>query len=494
MTSPISKVRTGFSVLSLRKRAPLLVSLLLGVLVWALFYPAIMSDDSIDLYAQASSGAFNDWQPPLLAVTLSLFLRAGVGIAGLMLLQCLAGVTGLWTFVRNLVGLFDPQAQMPEARTGWFATLIVVALLTPLTPLAFYLMTFWKDAWETILFLWIGALAVQLHRRGETRSHDSRIQVFCFLLLAGVALLVRHNALVVLPAFYLLGYRLLRLQQIRWAGVVSALPGVLFLGGNFLFYQLLHVKRSYIVNEIKTLDLVGLCVLDPSLVDALPYTKANLDLTTYQARYRFGSVRPLYWDQPAIVRPEYVRMARNDELDQEYWTAVRRYPAKIAEVKYRSFLPLLGTRGPAFWFHEGILENEYGLQPNEALRGPRSWFTSVARVVEHQPLLRLVSGVHLVWLLLTVWATALAAGAYWFRRTPASLFHLALLLVPLLYYLSYLLAAPGPDFRFMYPATLYMQAYTAAWVGAARLRPARKRQSGSFPHDRNRSGPLAAAP
>ena len=38
------------------------------------------------------------------------------------------------------------------------------------------------------------------------------------------------------------------------------------------------------------------------------------------------------------------------------------------------------------------------------------------------------------------------------------------LLIPLGYYLSYLLATPVHDFRFMYPSTLMVQCVALAWL------------------------------
>ena len=83
---------------------------------------------------------------------------------------------------------------MPRSAGRSGPLLVLLLLLVPISPLAFYLMTLWKDAWAAILMLWIGALGLDLFRRGATRERicaDRR--------LAALLGLVRHNAVVILP-------------------------------------------------------------------------------------------------------------------------------------------------------------------------------------------------------------------------------------------------------------------------------------------------------
>jgi hypothetical protein len=50
------------------------------------------------------------------------------------------------------------------------------------------------------------------------------------------------------------------------------------------------------------------------------------------------------------------------------------------------------------------------------------------------------------------------------KRDGKSIFLFFLFAVPLSYYLSYLLGTPAPDYRYMYPSTLVMQAIVVSLV------------------------------
>ena len=64
----------------------------LGLILWRVFFPALMSYDSVIQFNQAWVGRYNDWHPPLLAVALHLFLKAGRNIGALMLVPDPAAV------------------------------------------------------------------------------------------------------------------------------------------------------------------------------------------------------------------------------------------------------------------------------------------------------------------------------------------------------------------------------------------------------------------
>ncbi|MGI8555822.1 MAG: hypothetical protein ACR2LT_05650, partial [Pyrinomonadaceae bacterium] len=67
----------------------------IAVVIWRIYYPGIMSPDSIDQYGQALEGNFVDWHPPLMSLVLSLIFKVGGGIGTLIFMQCLAALFGL---------------------------------------------------------------------------------------------------------------------------------------------------------------------------------------------------------------------------------------------------------------------------------------------------------------------------------------------------------------------------------------------------------------
>ncbi|MCK4342610.1 MAG: hypothetical protein KAY37_12910 [Phycisphaerae bacterium] len=177
-----------------------------------------------------------------------------------------------------------------------------------------------------------------------------------------------------------------------------------------------------------------------------------------------------------IVRAEFVQCAtENEELRREYWHAARSFPLELVEVKCRGFVPLLGLSHTYYWVHSpncGLDPNDYELTAARSVRAGRECAFRVAHWVSGHRLWRWVSGVHLVWLAATVAALAVTLVQYRRRPSAAARFQAFLLLMPLAYYLGYLLATTAADFRYMYPATLLMQGYVvaAAIAGAYHLR------------------------
>jgi hypothetical protein len=437
-----------------KERWPDVLTVAVALLVWRLFFPGLMSQDSISQYGQAVTGLYNDWHPPLMAVVLRTVLGLGGALGLLMLGQCLAGVFGLRALAREQMELLYGD-RLPPRRAAWLSLLVPLLLLAPLSPLAFYLMIFWKDAWAAVFLLWIGALAISLFRRGMERR-----RVALLLLLSVLLGLVRHNAVVILPVLGLvlwLGLR--RAGAGRPAALaVAAAPLALWLVANPVIDALFQVRKMHPDSQIMVLDLVGLCAADGAACAELPWTRSHIRDEAGLARYRPGDIGFIFWDVPSPVDPamrlDYPR------LRAEYLHAARRFPGELARVKLAAFKTLLGIDKTSYFFHDTIVENPYGLRLNDRFaRARQSLAWRVAKVGE-APVLRWICGVHLVWIGVNVlWVIGLLALS--FRPGGERYRFLAcLLLVPLGYYLSYLAATPTHDFRFMYPSTLMLQCVT----------------------------------
>src|SRR5436305_1900504 len=179
--------------MSREKHLPDVLTVLVCLLVWAVFFPGLMSTDSVVQYGEALTGRYQDWHPPFMSILLHLVLVLGGGLGTLMLVQCLAGAFGVRALVRSALALFQGD-RLPARRAAWLSLAVLLLLLVPVSPLAFYLMTFWKDVWAMVFLLWMTALLLDLHRLGASPGR--------LLAVAGLAAalgLVRHNAVVVLP-------------------------------------------------------------------------------------------------------------------------------------------------------------------------------------------------------------------------------------------------------------------------------------------------------
>lgn len=448
-------------------RLPDLLTAAVAFALWRLFFPGLMSLDSIAQYSQALTGEYNDWHPPLMAIVLKIVLASGGAIGILMLAQCAAGAFGIRALAAAVLATLYGD-RIPPRRAAWISFLVLVALLIPVTPLAFYLMTFWKDAWAMILLLWIGALALDLYRTGP---EPKRILLLAVL---GASLgLIRHNAVVTLPIVGLALLLILRRHaRPRPAAVaVAALPLLLYLPATPAIDLVFGITELHPDSQIMALDLVGLCAEDRAVCDRLPWTESHILDESSLARYRPGDLGFIFWDEPKHVDPAI--RADYGRLRDEYLQAVREHPLLLAEVKWEAFETLLGGDRTFYFFHDTIVENPYGLRLNARFAPVRERLSALTGAVALHPALRWISGVHLVWIVANVlWVAVLLALS--FREGRARYRFLAcVLLVPLGYYASYLLATPIHDFRFMYPATLAVQCVTLSWlIGTLAQKPA----------------------
>jgi hypothetical protein len=440
-----------------RERWPDVLTVAVALFVWRLFFPGLMSQDSISQYGQALAGQYNDWHPPLMAIVLRTALGLGAALGLVMLGQCLAGVFGLRALARECLELLCGE-RVPPRRAAWLSLLVLLLLLMPWSPLAFYLMTFWKDAWAAILLLWIGALAISLFRRGAERR-----RVALLVLLSALLGLVRHNAVAILPILGLVLWLGLRRAGVgrRAALAVAAAPLALWLAANPLIDGVFRVKKMHPDSQVMVLDLVGLCAAGRDICAELPWTRGHVRDEAGLAGYRPGDIGFIFWDDPSPVdrtmRLDYPR------LRAEYLYAVRRFPVELARVKLTAFGTLLGIDKTSYFFHATIVENPYGLKLSDRFAPEREWLRVVVTEVGEGPW-RWLGGVHLVWIGVNVlWLAVLLALS--FRPGGERYRFLAcLLLVPLGYYLSYLAATPEHDYRFMYPSTLMVQCVTLAWA------------------------------
>jgi hypothetical protein len=436
----------------------------IAIVVWRLFFPGLMSTDSVSQYGQALTGSYTDWHPPLMAIVLHFVFSAGGGIGMLMLAQCLAGAFGVRALAREAIVAALPD-RLPARRIEWLALCVLVVLVLPPFPLAFYLMTFWKDAWAAVLLVWLGATILRLGRAGPS---PRRLAAAVGLSL-GLAL-VRHNAIVALP-FVGLGLAHALPPPRRWAAFALAIsPLALFPLANTALERAFAVQKARVDSAIMVLDLVGLCNVGPEICHRLPWTESHIRDPAAASQYRPGDMGVVFWRPiPPVdlsMRSDYGR------LRAEYLYAIRHFPLPLARLHLQGWVALLGLSNTYYYVHSSIVDNPYRLALNGRFAAPREALVSLTLAAAQHPVARWIGGVHLVWLVADVAGSALLLLIGWRSRQPGLVRLGLVLLAPLGYYLSYLLAAPVEDFRFMYPATLFVQCVAfAVALGAVLQKP-----------------------
>lgn len=444
------------------RAAPDVITAMAVLVIWRVFFPALMSADSIAQFGQALQGPINDWHPPLMTVVLRLTYSAGAAIGLLMLAQCAAGAFGVRALADGVLRLLWPARFSAEQR-AWRSLLVLLALLVPLSPLAFYLMTFWKDAWAMVLMLWFGAVAIDMRVDGPTWQRA----VVAAALGAALAM-VRHNAIVALPALALVLFVAMPAPRRRAAIAAAALPFLLFAAATTLIDRLYDVQEKHVDAAIMVLDLVGVCARAPADCRELPWTQSHIRDPAALARFDPTDMGLVYWQAKKPV--DLSMQSDYPRLRAEYELAWRRFPMQIARLKVEGYEHLLGLHRTYYLVHGSIVDNPYGLVLNRRFARPRDWLLAKVGQVGATGW-RWLFCAHVVWLVANLgWLVGLAILG-WRRRDARSVLLGCILLVPLAYYLSYLAAAPVEDFRFMYPATLFVQGVTLSALAGAVQKP-----------------------
>jgi hypothetical protein len=435
---------------------------LTAMIIHALFHPALISSDGIDIYSQAISRAYNDWHPPIMAITLSMFLGAGSSFDALMLFQCLLGCLGFRSFCLAAQAVGEDKSVSIGSREV-IAFLIFTVFLFPLFPWLFYLMTFGKDSWYAISLLWISAVAINLYKDAPQISSLRMLErTTALAVLMAFSVLIRHNAILTLPILVWILWKILVRANIRYVIVIVSLPFWIFLSLYFFQYNFFQVKAVHTESSIMILDLVGLCVQNQQVCRELPYIHQYLQ-DGYAERYRFGDVTPIYWKTPSVVSPSVLSGEAYPKLKGEYLSAIMKFPFNFVWVKLRAFNTLLGVHRTHEWFQRDIYPNPFGLILNKQYQSVRDCLIVMGEEVSDHPILRLISGVHLIWI---------SIGGAWMiiflnrssGRGTMNSFMATLLLLPLSYYASFLFATPAWDFRLMFPATLLVEVLTITFL------------------------------
>jgi hypothetical protein len=404
-----------------------------------------------------------------------LLLTGSVGTATLA--QAVLGCLGVYHVARAGLRLAFPGLLSP-GREAAAAVGVLAVLLFPLSPLAYYLVYVQNDGWLLVALLWAVAGWANLGLGRPSGLEDSTRPtrpLRCFWWLAAVlgsaaVVLVRHNAVVLVPVFAALAVVSAahrgKLAALAAAALVAGLP---FAAEKCLAHRY-PVARLHPEDQILALDLVGVCVEREELRPHLPYTSAHLIDGKFRERYIPGFVNLMYLYSPAGARPTDVNYvgevrdgvqaygSRHAELAADYRRALRHAPGTLAAVKAKAFLGYLLNDHPGeHWHPDGIVGNALGLRPSPRFAPVRSALRAADGAVNGSPGLRFLCTNHLPWFVANLLGVGVAG--YLVRHGAGRRWRVGLLLlvVPTAYFASYLPAVAAPYYRYMYPATLLVQ-------------------------------------
>jgi len=433
------------------------------------FVPGLLSADSLDQIHHAREGVYNDWHPPVMALWLRLFYLLGLDLSHLMFVQCLLFCLGLLGLARSLLG-FVTQGAMPASLQSWLGLVVLGVLGLPLSPLAHYSMTFWKDCWAALGLIWVCIFSLDLLANDSSSRLKRWLRWLGWWVAALLLGLSRHNAWVVFPFLGIVWVLLMRpipaptpnRANLRRLALAS-LPLLALLALQFGAKQLFGVQPSAIFESVMISDLLGMAKLDSSLRAELPMLGPLARWDMVDSKFELGDTAHIVWAQPRLVDLQAVVPARRAELVHEYLRTVASHPFRFLEVKLRAFFPHLQLKRTLYLVHTQIDPNRWGLEQNPASASIRQPLQKLTGQVATGPW-RFFFCVHGVWLGLGlgVWACLL-----WRLHKNSQVrewLMFWLLCAVLGYALSFVLATTAHDFRFLYPTSLVLQVLGLSWL------------------------------
>jgi hypothetical protein len=440
----------------------LVIGLALAVTVWAIFYPGILSTDSLYTYDEAVTGRFTDIRLPLISLILSLFFRAGGTLGLFVLLESLLGFLGVRRLLLAITDLFfvGPRRQELVASIG------ILILSSPLTPMPVYFVTLWFDSWLVIFLLWTMALLLELSKTVTTEpTLRDYPKIIAILILISLVMLTRWNSLILYLPLTLTWSIILwgRFFSRRTLLALAILPLGIYLLFLIFQYNVIGVRRAHNERVTFALDLASMIIYDPSICQTLSLESCGTIQGKITSKFIVGAgaIDHTINQGLSTMEPAFVALTFSPSLTHDLWLAATHYPLTYGTVKVLNFLDYIRPRD-RYYYQSFMHPNNLNLSFNPRFEPVRNkLFILLHKVYEH-PILKFLSFVHLPWILVNLTGIAFC---FKYKQKLEQLRILGMILfIPAAYYLSYLIALTASDFRFMYPSTLIMEVITIGLI------------------------------
>ena len=162
----------------------MLPMLLIWIFSLLVFWPGVFTNDSYELWKQADSGNFNDWQSAFYAIVLYLLARIQYSLGFIMVLQVLF----MSVIAAYGLGRFD-KLGVPRP------LLWIISILLAFSPLNnMQVITLWKDIPYAISFLWLTILLFEIFN-SDGNWISRRKNAILILLVSLLISLLRQNGI-----------------------------------------------------------------------------------------------------------------------------------------------------------------------------------------------------------------------------------------------------------------------------------------------------------
>lgn len=289
-----------------------------------LHYPGTMNNDSVNQYAEAVSGHYTDWHPPVMAWLWSVLRLAGDGPAPFLLLHLALYWAGF--------GLLADGAR----RAGHPRTALLIALAGAFPPFLYLNASIVKDV--GLVASWLPAVGLLFWFRSQSR----RVPLYAAGIIAALLLygtLVRSNSVFALGPLLLYALappRWLRSTRLMAGAVVIA--AVAIPASQQLNRVLFHPDARDPVHSLFLFDLMGIAAHehDPALLEPRA-TLSAADLKACYTPFRWDSLSP--WGRCGALthRPDDDHATFGAGLPLQWAKTIAAHPLAYAQHRLKHF-------------------------------------------------------------------------------------------------------------------------------------------------------------
>src|SRR6266852_2476835 len=388
------------------------------VVMFVLFHPGLMSNDSLAQLYEGITGEFTNAHPPLFALLLRVSFSISSSVWPVLLVQVAALGVGIALLASR---------QLHPAQA--FAFTLLVTLCPPIWAI---LPTIWTDVFSVVALIWA---VVSL-------AHRSRVWALIFLELAT---LIRHNAILAsAPLLLLVVVSFPELRPSRWRKPVYVVLGLLvFMFSPKVVERLMQTSDVWLLGWIMADDLAGFYAEKPAEFVNSTFASETSAAELAQLYSRHTAVPLLILAPSRGLRgiDRSTLASRKHAVATEWLKMVVTEPFLYLKIRLRRSCTMLGLYPePVYYpFHSTIDNNSYGLKLTShtiAFRTMRKIETAVQNTILFRGWFGLI-------LLLGVTAYALVrkgamAVGFWVGVSG------------LVYMLGNFLFAPAADFRYLF--------------------------------------------
>lgn len=418
--------------------------------------------DEYYLYKQALTEIYVSWHPLLLSFSSRFFFDLGFNLAGLTLIQCSLSFIGLLVLIKKINYSLYPRSKISNITTF----IVYIILISPLSPFPYKTMHYGTDTWLTIFMIFLIIIFIDFidNFKRNPKNHNYFL-LFIFGIIAALLCNIRNNSIFLLPFIVLLSNALSKLftKNKLFKTLIIMLPVITTLLLNFFLNQYLEVEKIHTKNVVMVADNVSLISKYPQLAKELPYT---FKILKKDYRQKIGSqtnINKLSWSyfylEPYLILTEDSLCFKPiKKLRNEYFNIFIKHPFKLFYLKFNRWLGHFNIDVRYKVTINSPFLKSVKLDQNSYFKSLREVISKVDHfIIDRSIMIRVLFRTHLTWFILNITIIFFVYRSKYLNEIKKE--HILILLIPLAYYLSFIVATPSYRFRYMYPSNLLIQIY-----------------------------------